>query len=244
MSLRLSLEIPTAYLEEWSLWTDLDFVLAHRVLEDEAYAEFYARRPSDRELILDNSMHELGAPLSIEAIRDAAERVHADYVIPPDRLGEPEWNLLQYAQTCRVCSDFNVAGVLCGRDMAERRSVLDHIQGAPMLLLPFREPRLTWFLELETPIRRRFENKRIHLLGVNTLTELQCFAGYSSDERSIWSVDTSKPIKHGVVHRNIRDGSLRGAALSSKDLLDLHSLTSAQIESVAANVLVLREFLE
>jgi hypothetical protein len=241
--IRLSMEIPTAYLSEWSAWTDLDFVLAHRVLEDAAYAEFHARRPIDRELILDNSMHELGEALPVSDLVEAAKRCRADVIIPPDALGEPKKNVAWYAQTVTAFDyRYAVGCVLCGRDSRERLAVLNSYKGAPILFLPYRESRLTWYLELEARIRRRF--KRIHLLGVNTLDEVRCFASYSADDSINWSVDTAKPIKWGVALESLKaKSSIRGASLSSKDLLDLRDLSAEQLAQIDINVRQLREFL-
>lgn len=88
--MKLSLEIPTAYLRDFTPLTDLDFALAHKVLENQEYANFYLDRAKGRELILDNSMHEIGKPLSVAELEEAAKRCNADYVIAPDQLGEPE----------------------------------------------------------------------------------------------------------------------------------------------------------
>src|SRR5262245_1236135 len=46
--IRYSMEIPTSRLTDWSPLCDLDFVLAHKVLEDKSYADFFANRPRDR----------------------------------------------------------------------------------------------------------------------------------------------------------------------------------------------------
>jgi hypothetical protein len=237
--MRFSMEIPSAYLERWAPMTDLDFALAHRVLEDDRYASWYRNRPVDRQLILDNSMHELGEPLPIAQLREAAERVAADFVVPPDQLGKPDWNLDQYKKCVKEFrgTKHSITAVLCGRDRDERKKFLKAVDMAAMLMLPYREPRMTWYLEL----RIQFERfPWIHLLGVSELSELQSFNRLCGNNER-WSIDTSKPVKAGLVGRSILDGqSLRGIPVSSKDLLGLENLSEDQQELIEANVTTFR----
>jgi hypothetical protein len=235
------MEVPTAYLEPWKDWTDLDFVLAHKVLEDAAYAEFFAKRPSSRELIMDNSMHELGQALPISDLREAAKRCRANYVIAPDRLGEPEWNAQQFNETNNALS-VRVGAVMSGRTYEERKRHLESVHHAAMLLLPYRENRLLWYLEFSTYIHFTFP--RIHLLGVNELSELALFAAASradTNSTSRWSVDTAKALKWGASQTKLTTvGSVRGNPLGSKELLDLTGLNEAQIAATKENVDVLK----
>lgn len=240
--MKLSLEIPTAYLSDWSPLCDLDFVLAHRVLEDDVYASFFSNRPKDREVIMDNSMHELGHPLSIGELEEAAKRCNADFVVAPDRLGQPEWNLERFKETHRVLGDrFRIAVSMCGRDSHERSSYLGAVRQADMLCLPYREPRVDWLHEHTTEIVRRWY--RIHLFGVSELSELRQW------DRPYWdgfsfSIDTAKPIKWGYAGRRMNAlPSVRGASLSSADLLGLNGLKCSQTEAILWNIAYLRKHL-
>lgn len=237
------MEVPTKYLKPWSGWTDLDFALAHKVLEDPVYGNHFANRPADRELILDNSMHELGHPLTAAELATAGHRCRADYIIAPDLLGEPEQNVKWFRHTRQLLGrDFRIGAVLCGRTRAERKAFLWDVMDAHMLLLPFREPRLRWYLEHQTAIS---VFQRIHLLGVNTLDELSCFAAATGHSRSAWSVDTAKALKLAVAGRRVDDGQpLRGSPLGSKELLDLDRLSPSEIELTKSNVDVLRRICE
>jgi hypothetical protein len=239
--MKLSLEIPTAYLRDWAPLCDLDFVLAHRVLEDETYAEFFRERELRRELILDNSMHELGRPLSSSELLEAARRVKADYVIAPDMLKEPEKNYAWFKETHRLLSDeFKIAVVMCGRSPEERVSFLNAVRSADMLCLPFREDRLAWGYEQRAVIRQHWD--RIHLLGVNDLLEIRMVERLFSVDTNL-SVDTGKPIKWGVAgERMSLMKPVRGAPTTSLDLLSIRNLTCAQTEHVLWNIAYLRRF--
>src|SRR6187399_2541069 len=90
-------EIPTKYLNDLSPLLDADFALAHLVLEDPLYCEFYAEQSKKgRMVILDNSMHELPESLNAGEILEAADRVKPAFCIPPDKLGDVKFTYDQF----------------------------------------------------------------------------------------------------------------------------------------------------
>lgn len=225
--------------------TSIDFALAHRVLEDHEYGEMYAAR-RDRELILDNSMHELGTPLPLNDLLEAASRCSADYVITPDKLREPEWTLGQF-RSCKEqiqAGGFGVAVVLCGRTPDERETFLHAVRDADMLCLPYREDRFTWYREA-IPCLRPF--RRIHLLGVSTVDELRMWVELDRnlDGYRDFSVDTSKPVKAGLLRKQLEnpDENLRGLPISSKDLLGM-TCSGHQQHMITRNIELYQKVLE
>jgi hypothetical protein len=237
----VAFEIPSALLREVAPLADLDFALAHRVLEDWPYAKFFASRDLGRELILDNSFHELGKPLTVLELHEAARRSHADYVIAPDVLGEPAKNLQWFRETQEgLGSEFKIAVVASGNTPDDRARFLDATADAQMLCMPYREQRLAWFLE--NPARC----SRVHLLGVSTLEEAHAWTTVAGQFPHIrFSIDTSKPIKAAILGRALCDGgSLRGLPISSKDLLGLTSFTPAQLVLMSQNVQEFRRRLQ
>jgi hypothetical protein len=192
-------------------------------------------------------MHELGKPLPVADLRSAAIAVHADYVVAPDLLGEPERNLAWYRETDRAMgNDFGIAVALAGRTPEERTTYLANVRYASMICLPFREPRWEWFLEQPLAMLA-FPN--IHLLGVNDLLELVHFTAVAEDHSEVqWSVDTAKPIKWAYAEADMErmfehDQTLRGASLSSDDLLNITSMSAGQMSLVFRNTNFLRKFL-
>jgi hypothetical protein len=245
---KLSIEIPTSVLPLLSAYTDSDFVLAHRVLEDPDYASFHEQRAANRELILDNSFHELGVALPIRDLLEAADRVNADYVIAPDKLGDPIWTAEQFlnlyqAQKWRRGKAYGLAVVMQGATFVERRTFMATVRAADMLCLPFRAPRIEWFVEHEKEIRHHW--RRIHLLGVNELTEFRRFFLLSTSDfwaGTAWSVDTAKPVKWGMSGEFLDSvESLRGNPLSSKALLGLSfAEVEPHIDMILNNIHILR----
>lgn len=220
--IQLAQEIPTSMLREWTPLSDLDFILAHKVLEDAEYAEFFKGRATDRELILDNSYHELGYPLPLSDLLEAAQRCRADYVIAPDKVGDVHENAKAYLDARSVLTGYKIAVVMTGTPgggdefhfVQERESFLYEVRDADMLCCTFKEPtRLNWFQRSWHAKRW----KRVHLLGVSELAELKewnreaRFQFHVHGRRIRWSVDTGKALKW---------------ALRGKNLLDLESLRS------------------
>jgi hypothetical protein len=249
--IKLSLEVPAAFVEAWTPLADLDFILAHKVLEDDSYASHFATRPWGRELILDNSVHELGSPLPMKALAEAARRVRADYIIPPDRIGQFKQNMQWYEEAYTALDGQRLAPVLCGSTPSERAECVDRFAGSAMLCLPFREDRLSWFREQRDAILACWS--RIHLLGVNTIEELLAFAGEADGGPSAawWSVDTTKPVKFGLRRQSLQGMSdLRtfkeygqGGNAEAKRLLDVVEVDAEQDAMVRANVAWLRAVL-
>lgn len=196
MIIELAQEIPTSMLEAWSLLSDLDFILAHHVLADHDYAEFFAHRPHGREVILDNSYHELGYPLGADDLLEAAHLCRADYVIAPDRVGDPAWNAASFHMAKKVLDGYKIAVVMTGTEFGganERDEFLHSVREADMLCCTFKQPkRFEWF-KMSSVVWRW---TRVHLLGVSELDELALWVEYARTHRHTkWSVDSGKAIK-------------------------------------------------
>lgn len=247
--MRLMMEIPRAWLPAISPLCDGDFAIAHQVLEDKYYADFYHEQGKNgRFVILDNGFHELGRPLSPHELLEAVHRIKPSIVVAPDRLGDQRFGLEQFGETLRVMPpEIGVACVIAGVSPAERAEMFMKVKGhAKMLCFPFREPRFEWFCDLLLKIPRYIQwPPRIHLLGVNEFWELKAFrdkfAEEQIDPRRI-SVDTSKPIKFGIERKRFTEkiDTLRGiGALAELE----KKATSECMTDVMYNIAYLRKFL-
>lgn len=242
----LAMEVPTYHLEDLIPLTDLDFAVAHRVVQDEDYASFYRRREPGRELILDNSMHEIGAPVSWEMLREAADLVKPNYVIIPDSLIDFTWSFRQIEHATKHLESYRLAVNLVGDTYIERRALLDEAyrHNVSMLCLPYRKPRLEAYLQLDISWW-----SRIHLLGVSSLDELRAWTTLVNWRSQTFqelrvSVDTSKAVKWGIRGRYIGDGQdIRHAPISSADLLSHKNITNEQFSFIIQNVCCLRNIL-
>lgn len=226
----LAVEAPLCLLPQTDPYTDFDFALAHRVLEDPAYAAHFRNRRSYRELILDNSFHELRHPVSISELLDAAELTEATYIIAPDKSYESAWSIEQYQELvrrrdsrhfvrdptkARRPSLYKIGVVLSAHTSAERAAFLAATAGAAMLCLPYNQPRFAWYTEHFPAFQR------IHLLGASEPAEL--FAWQQYTQCCHISVDTSKPVKHGLLGKKLSElRSWRHPTVSSTALLTLN----------------------
>lgn len=237
----LSMEMPDCLLAELNPLIDQDFALAHRVLEDDEYAEhFYS---SDKEVILDNGFHELGYPLDSHELLRAADLIEPDWVVCPDWLGETQKTYQAAMATAKLFkSKYPLAVVLVGDNPAARNTFMQNTRGlAQMLCLPYRAPRLEWFNQATA-----IPFERIHLLGLNEPNELSSFQLAESFPMHLWSVDTSKPVKWGLMGKQIWDlASLRKCPLKTPELLTYkaENINPLQKMWIAQNIAYLRRFL-
>lgn len=255
--IRLAMELPASRLREWAPLANLDFILAHKVLEDQAYAAFFKNRPAGRELILDNSLHELGVALPLQDIAAAAKEVDADYIITPDRVGDLKFNVESYHEAREHFNDEQkLAVVMTGNTngtIEQREQFLLAVQSADMLCCSFKEPkRLAWYI---ASCRAKYW-QRLHLLGVDELSELAAWSAlvqYLNVMREFEdglppmevSVDTGKAFKRAMQYEKLDEcQTLRKSKLHSKDLLNVVDITDKQAELFLHNVNVLKNHLE
>lgn len=247
--MRLMMEIPRAWLQTLSPLCDGDFAIAHQVLEDKYYADFYKDQASSGRLVfLDNGFHELGRSLSAAELLEAASRINPTLVIAPDRLGDQRYGLEQFGEALRIFPpEIAIGCVIAGTTPAERAEMFMKVKGhAKMLCFPYRENRFEWFSDLLLKIPKYIQwPPRIHLLGVNELWELKAFrdkfAEEGIDPRRI-SVDTSKPVKFGIMRQRFSDSmsTLRGLG----SLAELEKKSSSDcMADVMYNIAYLRKFL-
>lgn len=250
--IRLSLEIPTKMLKEWSPLVDLDFVLAHKVLGDEKYASHFNARPPGRELILDNSTHEYGSPIGFSSLFSAADLVGADVVIAPDIVNpnideaQHSQNIAWMAEAVTRLAPYDVGAVWSGTTKEQRRRYLDAcLERCRVLFFSFHmEDRVEWWNEFVSHSDAEFFN-RIHLLGMISIKELRRWVEISKAfEEFSFSFDTSKAIRlglQGVPLDSLEETTyLRGDVLKSKHVLDAEVFTDEVIKLCTFNIKYLR----
>jgi len=232
----LSVEAPGNLLFELREETELDFAIAHRVIEDPIYARYFRERPKGREMILDNSLHELGASISLDMLARAAALTSPDYIISPDKMEDCFWTINSFRELQKLKLPYKIAVSLVGRTPEERAAYLAQVREADMLCLPYDRPRYLWYIE-QFPFWRR-----VHLLGVSELSELRAWLPFKDVLKL--SVDTGKATKYGLLGKHLRElRSLRKASLKSLQLLEVPSWTPDQLRLVIENTRYLRTFL-
>lgn len=250
--IRLSLEIPTVMLPRWTPMVDLSFVLAHKVLQDEEYGQFFANRTANQEVILDNSTHEFGKPIPMRCLQLAADIVDANIVIAPDIVTQ-DGDETQYRQNVQWLDDaaefFDRSVLGCVINGPTVGHLVQYVKNAARIsnnfFFTFHQPyRLDWWTALRGDIQN-LGIKRIHLLGMTSVAELRQWVMVSEAYKDIdWSVDTSKPLKLGVELRcfqDYKDGdSLRGGRIKSKHVLEMTAFNDEQIACIESNITYLK----
>lgn len=243
--MKLSLEIPKAHLEELSPLCDLDFALAHLVLNDKEYAQFYAdQRKAGRRVVLDNGMHEMGKPLSVGELIEAAKRINPSVVCPPDKLNDGPFTYESFHAMRKHpgYGHWDLGMILQGDIRQDRIAFFtDACKYSFTLFLPFRKPRMEWVLELVQALPAHFNwPPFMHLFGMSTFEELEWFSGFG--RRHNWPssrihMDTGKPIKWAIAGKKMSDLEvLRGGGqLDHSAKLDV-----AQMNRALYNIALLR----
>lgn len=244
--MQLGLEIPLELLSTVSPLCDMDFALAQEVLDKPEYAEFYAAQAKKgRFVLLDNGFHELGRPLSSAELLAAATKIHPSAIIAPDWLGKPGETYAAFNELRETLKGrYRIAFVLCGNSASQRAEIFTKVAAhIHALCLPFKEPRLDWFMDLVDRVPITFKwPARIHLLGVNRFEELTAFRDAFNNvgiPACRTSVDTGKPMKFGLDGKRFDPKlALRGAGALKHDY---KGATDKQLANIFYNVAYLRK---
>ncbi len=214
---KIAHECPNALFKQVQLITDYDYCLIHKLDEDIDYQSKFMEAVSlGREVILDNSIFELGEAYDQEAYRWWIRHLEPTYYIIPDVLNNAEGtthNLKEWRKDVFGIDHIKSIGVIQGNTFEEL--VLCYESIAPSVnkvAIPFDSNSFQYFHPNKWASmalgRAMFvfylikkygkELKPLHLLGcANPVFELHQYK--NTDAMSyIDSIDTSSPIVHGM----------------------------------------------
>jgi hypothetical protein len=204
--MRVAFICPVPLLRKYGEVSDYHLVLAHLVLKDPAYADFYRSKSDNGEhILLDNGMMELGAPLPVDDLLRAADIVHATEVVAPDYLsdGIHTWNgllaLYQGVKRWRFTSrrpevmfipqGSDILGWLMCFDAAVRVITRIGIPKSIEFQFGLSRPRLVRYLAA----RGALNKKVVHLFGVHrNPAEVRRYSGIP-----VYGIDMKLPILAG-----------------------------------------------
>lgn len=201
--MKLALECPTALLEDIQPLADFDWILAHLVLQDREYAQFYSQ--STRMKILDNSTNELLEPCSLSDIAKTAEIVKPDYIVAPDYLGDHLSTEKALDEAVAVFGLGRVFPVVQGHTLGHVLECTEYIAktGFNRVAVPYdltcnREDSIEKMASAREEVVSRLillnNFEWIHLLGMTTLEELESYRSISQ----VKSIDTGSPVLNGL----------------------------------------------
>lgn len=202
----LAMEAPVDLLRELPHITDFDFALTHLFEQSSFYTDYYEWAvKAGREVVLDNSVNELGEPVSLEEMDKVANRLHPRYIIPPDHLNDLEATLgilddaielwgkdriipvvqgtsleevVECGKVLKNHYDFNIVSIPYDITLAHR-SKLDDTDYNKASLSELGHTRLSAIKALS---KEGLTFNRVHLLGLNSLEELVIY-----QDQKIWT---------------------------------------------------------
>ena len=260
----ISHESPISIFDRVQLMTDYDYALVHLFEESDGYYEkFVKAKAKGRDIILDNSIFELGTAFNSDKFADWVTKLQPTYYIIPDVLEDMHGTINNFNEWKLKYGDLpgKTIGVVQGKTYNEVVECYNYLvdkvdkiaisfdysffeEWGDMYDLEFPTKYHKWTygrqVLLTTMIRDNVikQDKPHHLLGCGLPQEFKAYQNYSFIE----SVDTSNPVVHGI--KGIcytEDG------LEDKESVKLFTLINEQVSErawtdVAFNIRKFREF--
>jgi len=227
--MKIAVETPTKFIQEFVRYTDYDFVEGSECLQDPEYYEQYKKIRSiypQRELYLDNGafLSTSGTPMDTNQYLDLADRLNATVTILPDVLGDKTATLLRVEKVIqrflvrKKSGHLRVMGVLQGKSMKDYDSCLREYMrmGVDIFGIPYYAiDRELWLSDgLQSGVIPSIA--AIHILGLRNPFDVLAFRRYSQ----VISVDSSLPIMSGRHGHRFRDGYFSSHKFHSSETLN------------------------
>jgi len=113
MSILISHETPIAYLDSSKYYNDYDYCLVHLCDKYEEYLDFYKNSIKEgREVLLDNSIFELGVSFDWDKFAKRVEEICPTFYIVPDVLQDANATIQNFERFCNIYK--NLPGLKIG----------------------------------------------------------------------------------------------------------------------------------
>ena len=250
--MKIAHEAPNSIFGEVQKLTDYDYCLVHLLEESEEYrSHFFMSKLNGREVLLDNSIFELGEAFDSDKFAYWVQELRPDWYIVPDSLENCRKTLSNYHDFIKKYPDLpgKRIGVLQGKTYEELslcyRSLLQ--LGVDKIAISFDysyynhklfDKLKGWMTGRQAFITRLSneeffdENTPIHLLGCSLPQEFS----YYRDMKFIESVDTSNPVVHGLKAILYKDNGLTDKVSQKLFTLINSEVTRDQLEIVKFNI--------
>lgn len=258
--MKIAHEAPLSIFDEVSYLTDYDYALVHLFEEsDEYFNKFKEKIAQGREVILDNSIFEMGEAFESSRYCYWIQKLNPTWYIIPDALEDMNKTLNNLEEWFEKYDDSvqgKSIGVVQGKTYEEIVECYNKIVNrVDKVAISFDYSLFVeWFPEEETKyhsymkgrqklISKMLEdniidqNKPHHLLGCGLPQEFKAYKGMS------WldSVDTSNPVVHGILGKRYT-----AEGLEDKSSIKLFTLIDDEVrshlESIEYNIAKFREF--
>lgn len=151
--------------------------------------------------VMDNGMFELGEPLELDQLGRAVRLAKPSVVVAPDFRGDAERTRTAW-KNASAKFDCEVAGVIQGANVGEMLDLYQWYrnQACEIICFPFRTPRVEILKSIAAKGWFDGDTTWYHFLGLNSMDELEVLKSFKLQNSS---VDTSKPIKAAIFHKDI-----------------------------------------
>ena len=233
--IKISHEVPLKTLEESRNFNDYDYCLLHLALKYPSYKQFYIDSVQmGREVLLDNSLFELGDSLPLEKVAQGVIDIQPEWVVVPDCLNNAQKTMSRFKEWMSYYKDLKVKtiGVVQGASEEELIACYKFMSNyADKIAFPFASNSFNSpnsnLLQARSEGRQRLISKLVeegiwnynkphHLLGCSLAKEFT----YPLYQEVISSIDTSNPIVAAINH--LRYGA---EGLNTKPLVMLCDLS-------------------
>ena len=214
----VSHECPVSILENSLEFNDYQYCLVHLMEENEKYRDWFTKRyrslKPNGEILLDNSIFELGESFNPEEYAVWADKIHPNFLIVPDVLENSEATILSYEEFSYYDVPGKRIGVVQGKTWTQVVECYEYMsEHADYIAISFDFSmyNVTGFgktrLERCSSGRQQLVKRLIsegrwnwdkphHLLGCSLARE---FAWYRKNNiHNIRSIDTSNPVTVGI----------------------------------------------
>ena len=242
MNIRRAHEAPISQLDNVAQFNDYEYCLVHLLDKHPEYLNFFKRMVAvGKDVLLDNSIFELGTAYNAEAFAKWIEELKPTYFVVPDKLEDGDATQSMFEDFLHVQVPGIRIGVVQGKTYDELSRCYKYMSSkADYLALSFD---LSYYeytgvghskLERQCTGRQRLvkqliadgiwnHNKPHHLLGCSFAKEFRFYI--NNDIRSIYSCDTSNPVVAAIKgHRYSGE-----FGLNFKPSQKLHELIEAEL---------------
>lgn len=259
--IKIAHESPKSIFKEVQKRTDYDYALVHLFEEDEEYYQQFVQALKDgREVILDNSIFELGESFDMYKFKSWVNKLKPTWFIVPDVLESCEGtirNMSKWNSTFNITCSKKI-GVVQGKtyeEIVECYRYMDTKSQANMIaisfdysyyeeLVPHPNKYVSWMLGRVTLLGKMLKDgvintdRKHHLLGVSLPQEGMFYRNGEYDW--IYSMDTSNPVVHGLKEIYYKDQGLWNK--ESQKLFELINSEKPSSNAVYENIALFRWF--
>ena len=263
-TIKISHECPVSLLQDSIFFNDYQYCLVHLMEENEKYHDWFISKfrssCPDGEILLDNSIFELGTSFEPEQYAVWAEKIQPNSYIVPDALEDYAKTITAFERFVRDYPDLPGAkiGVVQGKPWTEIVDCYKFMTASADCIAFSFDLSLYNFrgygnnrLELCTTARQNCiarliseniwnYNKPHHLLGCSLAREFRWYR--ENNVRGIRSLDTSNPVVAGL--KGIRYNDTYGLTTKpSQKLFTMitHEVTADEVENINYNVEMFRQ---